>query len=222
MDRSSLILFGITAATLVLAIATAATFPTQADLAPGWHTPIIAAELARTPADLAFLAGPDAEPLRAAMDAGHRFDTLFPFAYGSLLFVSAYTARAHRFARVGMICALLSIGMDLRENAVLTEIVTAMRAGGGPESFLGALFVATWAKWGAIAVALATIEVAERAESRGRAVVLVGVALLAPLAMVTGSPALGEAMALGTVLGFGTLVVRAWQRRHGPPGEARG
>jgi len=217
MKRSSIVIFGITAVTLGLAIATGSTFPTEADLAPGWRTPIIAAELARTPADLAFMAGPDNEPIRAAMDAGHRYDTLFPFAYGSLLFFSAYTARAHRLARVAMFAALLAIGMDLRENAVLIEITSVMRDGGGPEPYLSALFAATWVKWCAIAAALASIGIAEWTKSKGRAVVLGAVALLAPLAMVTGSPALGEAMGLGTVVGFLTLVVRAWQQRADPP-----
>ena len=192
------------------------TFPAQAELAPGWKTPIIAAELARSAADLSFMAGPENESVRLAMDAGHRFDNLFPFAYGSLLFGSAWTARGQKVAYVAMLGALLAIGFDLRENAVLMEITQVMRDGGGPEPLLDALFMATWTKWCAIATALACIGVAEWTESRARAGALLLAAISVPLALVTASPACGELMGLGTVAGFVVLVVRAWQQRRPP------
>jgi hypothetical protein len=157
MKRDTVVLFALSAVTLGLSLACSSAFPATADLTDGWRTPILAAELARTTADLAFMAGPDHEPIRAAMDAGHVYDSFFPFAYGSLLFVSAWTARAHGVARVALGCAPLAIGMDLRENSVLMDITGILRAGGDPEPLLGALFVATWATWCAIGTALGTI-----------------------------------------------------------------
>lgn len=192
-------------ATLVLAAACQATFPAQAPLGPGWHTPILAAELARTPADLAFLAGDQAEPIRAAMDAGHRVDALFPWAYGCLLAASAWSARA----RSGVLAAAVAVSFDTWENALLTVIVDSYRHGGQAASALAELPVTTWIKWAALAWGLAAVGVAERHARPFQAAALGLASVGVALAWSTGLPVLGELMGLSVVVGFVTLAVRA-------------
>ena len=77
--------FGV--ATIVLGIIMLFVFPSSAELTEGFRTPIIAFEFARSDADLAFLSG-SGEPAksnRTMMNAGHRWDMIFPFAYAGFV-----------------------------------------------------------------------------------------------------------------------------------------
>ena len=151
--------------TIALALATMATFPRNADLPRGFHTPIIAFELAQTESDLAFLTGPDepAASLRTAMDQGHRWDTLFPFAYGGMLFVLLlhHALRGTRIAWLGLATSSATVLGDLWENLVLVEITSALSRGQSPESLLPTLHTATWSKWGLLAASLALLAACE-------------------------------------------------------------
>ncbi|MEM6930045.1 MAG: hypothetical protein AAF602_24110 [Myxococcota bacterium] len=206
-------------ATAALAVTLAVLMPAEAALAEGWHTPILAFELARTPADLTFLAGPDAEPLRDAMDLGHRVDMVFPVAYG-LLLASAFAWRG--FGRVGVMAALLAIPADWAENLVLIRITEELRNGGDGAAGLALLPYATWAKWGLLAVAGGLLGVI----NRSRAPILAGMgglyALTATAAWATGAPRLGEAMGATVALLYIAVMIHSL-RDSGPPcsSEAR-
>lgn len=196
------------AATLALAAAVVVAFPAEAPLADGWRTPIIAFELARTPADLTWLRGPHAAGLRDAMRAGHRVDTVFPFAYGLLLAASCRAASG-RWSTVAVGLALAAIGLDLGENATLAGMTEALESGGDGAVGLRWLVPLTWAKWGAIGGALLSLCLAQwRAEPRV-ALVLAPLALSVPVAGFTGAPAAGESMALAVSLAFGLLAARS-------------
>jgi len=214
------VLIILSVATLLLALICGATFPAEAALTDGWRTPIIAFELARGPADLAFLAGPDAEPLRAAMDLGHRYDALFPLAYGGLLVASARSLDVRLWARVGMVAGAAAIGLDWWENHTLVGLTDALRDGTSVEAGLSILQKVTWLKWGAIALSVGCVGMAEKRERRFQLLVhglvagLVLAAWLVPVFVPGLAGPLGEAMALGIVVGFVTLVVRAVRLRR--------
>jgi hypothetical protein len=196
------------AATLVVAAGIMAAFPAEAPLPEGWRTPIIAFELARSPADIAWLQGPDAAGLRDAMRAGHRVDTVFPFAYGLLLAASCRAASG-RWAALAVGLALAAVGLDLGENATLAGITEALEAGGDGAAGLRWLVPLTWSKWGAIGGALLSLCLAQWREEPRVALVLAPLALSVPVAGFTGAPAAGETMALAVSLAFGLLAARS-------------
>ena len=82
--------------TVACVVALALVGPADVALDGGFRTPVIALELARTPADLAFVTGPAAAGHRAQLWAGQRVDVLFPFAYAGLLAAGAWQAAGPR------------------------------------------------------------------------------------------------------------------------------
>lgn len=198
-------------ATLVLAALVTATFPIEAPLPAGWHTPIIAFELARTPEDLAWLAGAEAEELREAMRAGHRIDMVFPLAYGALLVASCGGVRG-RLAKAAAAFGGLAIPLDWLENAALEAITDALERGGDGARELGLLLPATWGKWGAIGCALALLGLAIRSDEPRTGHALVLSACTVPVAALTGAPLAGELMSVAVSVAFVLLVVRAFRR----------
>jgi len=146
------------AATVGIAAVMIATFPATAELTRGFWTPVLAFELARSEDDLAFLSGSGsaATGMRAQMDAGHRWDMAFPVAYGgflTLLLVQMARAR-ERLMWLGVPFALATIPADIRENLVLLDITATLEQGRSAAGLLPALEVATWLKWGLLAVAM--------------------------------------------------------------------
>lgn len=131
-------------------------FPTDAALSDGFNTPIIAFEFAETAEDIAFMAGSEALATthRAKMDAGNRYDMAYPFLYGGLLalLLLRLARNGQPLAWVGFGFALAIIPADIHENIVLLDITKSMAAGGSGVDLLPYLHMATWAKWGAIAV----------------------------------------------------------------------
>ncbi len=196
-------------ATAGLALGTMASFPAVADLPPGWSTPIIAFEFARSAADLAWLSGASAEAtaLRRAMDAGHRVDNFFPFAYGLLLFFTARGLRG-RAALVAAVTALLAIGLDHVENYALTSITALLDAGSEPEPLILMLISATWAKWSAIAATFAAIAFSIWRDERFTAFALALGPLALPVAAVTLEPALIEVFTTAITVGFVGVILR--------------
>ncbi len=146
------------AATIGIAVAMIMTFPATADLPRGFWTPVLAFELARSEDDLDFLAGTDAEAarLRGQMDAGHRWDMAFPVAYGGFLtlILLQLAFDRERLMWLGVPVALATIPADIRENLVLLDITATLEQGRSAADLLPALDAATWAKWGALAVAM--------------------------------------------------------------------
>jgi len=178
-------------------------------LAPpsGWWTPIMALELARGPDDLGFLAGPEAAVHRDALRLVHVIDMVFAVAYGALLFAAGRLAGARSTASA----AGLAILADWLENAVIFAILERLDGGEPVTSLLPVLAVATWIKWNAIAVGLASTGLALWGRRRGLSVWLVAAACSAPIALVWRAPIAGELMGAAIVAGFiglAVLVVR--------------
>ncbi|MEM8860852.1 MAG: hypothetical protein AAGD96_21220 [Chloroflexota bacterium] len=145
--------------TILLGIIIVLIMPVSANVSEGFRTPIIAFEFAATADDLAFLsdADPDGPANRDKMDRGHRWDMLFPVAYGIFLALLLVQAAQAGF-RPGwwfVPFALLAIPFDIWENTLLVSITGSLSNGGTGEEFLGALRTATWLKWGAIALGAA-------------------------------------------------------------------
>ncbi|MBX2798550.1 MAG: hypothetical protein KTR31_12790 [Myxococcales bacterium] len=199
-------------ATLLLAGIIAVLSPTSVQLQEGWITPVLAYELARTEADLAFMAGPEHQGLRNAFAAMQRIDMVFPFAYSALLVTAALGTRT----RMGLVAAGLGFVtplLDLYENRVMAEVSTTLDQGLSITLLLPTLFVATWAKWGAIAVGLVLISMAwTRRGDRLLAApgLLAGAATGA--AFASGVPLVAEAMGASVVLAFVMLFVDGLRR----------
>lgn len=208
-------------ATVVLGLIMLFVFPSSAELSAGFRTPIIAFEFARNDADLAFLSG-DSETSRLnreKMDAGHRWDTLFPFAYAgfiALLLLQSVT-RGQYWLALAIPIALLIIPFDLRENSILLAITNALSNSASTEVLLQELYVATWLKWGALGISIAALAVACTAEKPHLpALVSVIAALSIATCWVSGSqPVIAEAMSAAIFLFFFYFSIRscmqAWQ-----------
>lgn len=145
--------------TIVLGLIIVLIMPVSAHLSDGYRTPIIAFEFAETAADLAFLSDsdPNGAENRAKIDRGHRWDMLFPVAYGTFLALLLVQAAqtGFRAAWYFLPFPLLAIPFDIWENMLLINITHSLSNGGTGEAFLATLHSATWLKWGAIAIGAA-------------------------------------------------------------------
>lgn len=162
MEQNRIVEWGATGAgllTILLGIIIVLIMPVSANVSEGFRTPIIAFEFAETADDLAFLSDsdPDGPANRDKMDRGHRWDMLFPVAYGIFLASLLVQAAQAGFWPVWWFVpfALLAIPFDIWENTLLVSITDSLRNDGTGEEFLGVLRTATWLKWGAIAVGAA-------------------------------------------------------------------
>lgn len=188
-----------------------ALLPTSAALNDGWQTPIIALELARTPADVAFLMGDEHAELRQAIDAAHVVDMAFPWAYAGLLLLTLLRLKVStRLRAIAAVLTGIVVLADIRENLVLLSLTEAVGRGNPIEALLGPLALATWVKWGAIAGLLALIGAQALPRRRwGWVALSIPAVLLTPAAGLTGSPALGEAMGLSVTVTIALLVLHA-------------
>lgn len=212
-------LFGI--ATLALGVIMLFIFPSEATLAEGFRTPIIAFEFAASEADVAFLSGtePSSVANRAMMDAGHRWDMAFPFAYAGFiaLLLLHLAARGHRWLWLAIPVALLIIPLDIQENRVLIAITRALENGATIAHLLRELHTATWLKWGAMGVSLAALALGLVADKAYVAALVSAVAALSIVACwLSGSAgSVAEMMSAATALFFLYFTVRAiaqWRR----------
>lgn len=143
-------------AVVVCAAAMVPTFPTEKEmgpLSPGFHSPIIAFELAANRAEVETMfkqpGSPQREALRLAMDRGNQLDFVFLVLYAGLLgTVALGLAR-----RAAAWLAPLAAAADVLENLQLSAITRAL--GSDYEAALAQLQVWTRIKWGALALALA-------------------------------------------------------------------
>ncbi len=202
-------------ATVILGIIMLFVFPSSAELSPGFRTPIIAFEFAKTDADLAFLSGDSdiSRSNREKMDAGHRWDMVFPFAYAGFvaLLLLQIVARGRYWLGLAIPLALLIIPLDLRENIILLAITNALGNSASIEVLLQELHVATWLKWGALGISIAALSIGLLAEkSYASALVSAIAALGIATCWVSGSkPAVTEAMSLALFLFFFYFSIRS-------------
>lgn len=152
-------LFGL--ATVVLGLIIVLILPTSADLTNGFRTPIIAFEFAQSGNDLAFLAADD--EIQDKFDQAHRWDMVFPVAYGLFLaLLLIQSARANfKWLILFVPLALLAIPFDIWENMILIEITELLRNDNSAVHLLNRLQIATWLKWGMIGIGAGAVGVGE-------------------------------------------------------------
>ena len=212
--------FGI--ATVILGLIMLFVFPSSAELSAGFRTPIIAFEFAKTDADLAFLSGDSAMARlnRKKMNAGHRWDMVFPFAYAGFvaLLLLQSVKRGQYWLALAIPIALLIIPFDLRENTILLAITNALDNSASTEVLLQELHVATWLKWGALGISIAALAVGSIAEKARLSASLAAVTSLSiAICWVSGSkPVIAEAMSAAILLFFFYFSIgscmQAWKR----------
>ncbi|MEM7118847.1 MAG: hypothetical protein AAF614_40895, partial [Chloroflexota bacterium] len=137
-------LFGL--ATVVLGLIIVLILPTSAELTNGFRTPIIAFEFAQSAEDLAFLA--DDNEIQDKFDRAHRWDMVFPIAYGLFLaLLLMQSARSNSKLLILFVpLALLAIPFDIWENRILIEITGLLRNDNSAVHLLNRLQTATWLK----------------------------------------------------------------------------
>jgi len=211
--------FGV--ATIVLGIIMLFVFPSSAELTEGFRTPIIAFEFARSDADLAFLSG-SGEPAtsnRARMNAGHRWDMLFPFAYAGFvaLLLLQFGLRGQRWLWLFIPLALLIIPFDIRENRILLAIIDALTRSTPTTPLLQELYVATWLKWGALGACIAALTIGYLGEKSYLSAALGACAAVAIAAcrIADSKPQLTEVMSAAILVLFIAFslraIVQAWK-----------
>jgi len=140
------VLFALT--TMIVAGIMLSIFPSKADLPIGYKTPIIAFEFARSQEDVMYLMGDSqaSDINRKQMRAGHRWDMVFPFAYGLYLvcLLVGFLLRGKKAAWIGIPVALACIPFDLWENIVLLSIVDAAETGAIKDTLFSVLHLVTW------------------------------------------------------------------------------
>ncbi len=195
-------------ATIVLGIIMLFVFPSSAQVSKGFRTPIIAFEFAQSEADLAFLSGDSASSRlnRAKMDAGHRWDRVFPFAYAGFvaLLLLQIIVRGQYWLWLVIPVALLIIPFDLRENRVLLAITDALGNEQSIESLLQELYVATWLKWGALGISLAALAIGYLAQRAwlSALLALIAAASIAACRASGSAPVIAETMSAAIFLFF--------------------
>lgn len=214
-------------ATMVLGLIMLSIFPKTADLREGFHTPIIAFEFAKTETDLSFMAGssPEAITHRQKMEAGMQWDMLFPLAYGGLLFLLLLDLafKGHTIAWLGVSVAVFIFPFDIFENLTLLEITGALNASAATEAILNNLQLATWLKWGTIAITMAVLSATLFADKQKTFAILAAITSVSmALCWLSGSnPLIAEIMAgLSSVffLVFSMkAVVMAWHALKSTP-----
>lgn len=135
-------------------------FPAEAAWMPeGFQVPIIAYEFLQTEAEVQqFFGAPstEREAWIAAMYKGHQWDYLYLVIYGVFLAAWGYFAvlqtKNQSFYAICILAVLASLS-DVFENFQLVAILSKIDTG-GMTSELDKLFLFTWLKWGALALAL--------------------------------------------------------------------
>ncbi len=157
-------------------------FPTEADLPEGFQTPIIAFEFAKVESDLRYMTGnsPAAVANRQKMDAGMQWDMFFPIAYAALLgfLLLDLAFRGHLIAWPGFAAAVFIFPFDIYENLTLLEITSALNSSAATDALLEQLQLATWLKWGTIAVTMALLSSALFQDRQKAFSILAGVTAL--------------------------------------------
>jgi hypothetical protein len=208
-------------ATLVLGVIMLFVFPFSAELTPGFRTPIIAFEFARSDADLAFLSGSSeaAASNRDSMDAGHRWDAVFPFAYAGFVafLLLELIAGGQRWLWLAMPLALVIIPLDLQENAILLAITEILRTSGSTTALLQDLHTATWLKWGALGASIAALSIGFAIQKARTSALLSALTAFSVgwCWLSDSAPRAAESMSGATFIFFLifaiTAVARAWQ-----------
>lgn len=189
-------------------------FPAEMGALPeGFQTPIIAFELARSPAEIEAMFGPPESAERAAwaeaMELGNVLDFGYLVLYGAVLTLAgrAFRRAGARWAVIAEVGGPVAALADIVENVHLLRLTSAL--GHVDAATVSGLVVFTWLKWGAIAASFAALASAcLRGSSLERAAGgLFALTALATAAAAVVRGAAAELMALGVVLSFVCLAL---------------
>lgn len=184
-------------------------------MAPGFRSPALAFEFARSEAEVRQLFEPEGSA--AAMDRLNRWDFLYMALYGGFLtaFALAAAQETDQYApRIAAGLAPLIALADVMENVQLFSLTRHLELGGDFGPALGWLRLFTWLKWAGLAIWFLLIGGYFRELSgRWRFVWLpAGIpALLAVWAFINPGQA-GEMMVLSIGVMFLALIAYAWWR----------
>ena len=204
-------------ATLAYTVWIASALPAELASPSGtFRTPILAFELARSRVDLVHVFGGPEDPLRsariAAMLRGHELDAGYLVVYNlflGVLLAAVVRETGRSSLRHALGLPLCAVAADAWENIILVALLARLEQ---PQELLARLAIATWCKWGAIALATAAAGIGLLALRRR---VLGALALLpVPTVLVAYVDPLryGELLSLSLPVSWIALVVHAVSR----------
>ncbi|TGL40376.1 hypothetical protein [Leptospira perdikensis] len=155
-SRKVVAVFGIS--TLFVSLIGLFMYPSQAALSEGFRTPVIAFEFAQSTEDLKFLTGNEevTKKLRSEMRVGQKLDIFFPFLYAGFMFFLVFSEikKINPFTWLGFVISIIIVPCDLYENYIMDQILFRLDRLEDFRDLLSHLEVATWWKWGAIAIVM--------------------------------------------------------------------
>jgi len=131
-----------------------------AELAPeGYSSVILAFEFILNKADLNAVLSPLSPDQIDGLDMVNQIDFGYMVVYSALLagfFYITKNLEGHRYLNLGMALASAALFSDLFENFQLLDLTEMYRTSAttGYESVISNLFIFTWMKWGALAIAM--------------------------------------------------------------------
>jgi len=162
-QRTKKILVVLGLAVMVFSIVLKFVFPNEASQMPdGFNVPIIAYEFLQTDQEVKAFFGPEGEfrdKLVAAMNLGHALDYFFLVLYSGFLAVwGTFCVRqtSNKLFYLATFLALVAAFGDVFENMQLVKIANSLKKSVFATE-LKNLFLFTWIKWGAIALAFPII-----------------------------------------------------------------
>jgi len=205
------------AATLVYTFVLSRVLPSElASPLGGLRTPIIALELAQSRLDLLAVLGAPDDPGRssriAAMLRGHELDAGYLVVYNLFLGLLLWALARESSSRLPLLAIALpfcAAAADAWENVILVALLATLDH---PDALLKTLAVATWCKWGALAVATAAAGLGLYGLRRRALGTLALLPLLTALFAYVDPHRFGELLSAGLVLAWISLAVHAASR----------
>lgn len=186
-------------------------------LPPGYHSPILALELATEPGTIQDMFATLTIQEKERLNIGTRLDYLFLLSYGLFLAGTALACFRATGSKLFIVAAALSMAAllgDALENLQLFKIFAAPNAADLPGT-LHLLHLFTWLKWGSIAIAMALLAIYFFHQPWWGKImaVLLLVPLLFTVVAFTGNALFAHLMFVGMMIGFLLLIVHSFARR---------
>ncbi len=187
-----------------------------AELAPhGYSSVILAFEFILNRPHLDDVLSPLSAAQMDGLDMVNYIDFGYMVIYSSLLagmFYITQKMEGSKYLTIGIALAGVALFSDLFENLQLLDLTQMYRteASGGYESVISNLFIFTWIKWGALAMAMALLVpvlIRRGIFSKVVAIILVIPLIMLIAAAIVGSPSIIDRFASFIVLGFLAIAV---------------
>ena len=187
-----------------------------ADLAPyGYSSVILAFEFILNSTDLETVLSPLSATQVAGLDMVNNIDFAYMVVYSALLagvFYITWRKEGLNFLKLGMALAACALFSDLFENFQLLDLTKMYTSStiDGVESVISNLFIFTWLKWGALAIAMAILVpvlIKRGLFSKVIAFVLAIPVVILVVAAITQSPSIIDKFATTIIFGFLALAI---------------